>query len=210
MRTRKLFLIIADAFLLVVLILNAVISSKSGIKNFEIKGDVNILEISTSQEEILLTKEGDSWLVGDDKVLAKSYTVENLINAISSIKVLDKVSKTSSTNALENYELTETSAIKVTAKKDDKVLRTILIGKNSNIYSQSFITIDDKNDIYLATGALRSKFNISLEELIQNDVEDDDSSNEATLDMEALDGTLETSLDEEVLEETSLQEESDD
>lgn len=181
MKTRKLFLIAADVILLAVFVIHAIASSKSGIKTFELKEQIEELEIFLPGENILLTKENDEWLVGTEKNPAQKYSVENLIDAVSSIKVLDKVGKTSSPKAEETFELSETSAIKVVAKNNGKILRTILIGKNSTVYSQSFITIDDKSDVYLATGSLRNKFEISSEDLILPLQSDDNQAEENIL-----------------------------
>lgn len=181
MKTRKLFLIVADVILLAVFVIHTIASSKSGIKTFELKEQIDELEIFLPGENILLTKENDEWLVGTEKNPAQKYSVENLIDAVSSIKVLDKVGKISSPKAEETFELSETSAIKVVAKNNGKILRTILIGKNSTVYSQSFITIDDKSDVYLATGSLRNKFEISSEDLILPPQNDDNQAEESIL-----------------------------
>ena len=166
MKIRKLILLIADAILLAVLIVNFAVSSKSSIKTFEIKDEINSIVITKADGEILLTKNGDEWFVGSENLLADEYSVENLIDAISSIKVLDKVASLNEYTT-ETYEFTEKNVITVTAKKNDKLLRKIQIGKNSSVYSQSFITLDDKNDIYLATGSLRTKFDVAEENLLK-------------------------------------------
>lgn len=166
MKLRKPILLIADSILLIILIVSFALSSKSSIKTFEIKGEVNSIVITKADEEILLTKNGDEWFVGKDKLPALEFSVENLVDAVSEIKVLDKVDSLNEYTT-ENYEFTEKNVITVTAKNNDKVLRKIQIGKNSSVYSQSFILIDDKNDIYLATGSLRSKFDVKEESLLE-------------------------------------------
>ncbi len=175
MKTRKLILIIADAVLLGVLIINLIISSKSSIKNFEIKEDFNSILISKADGEISLTKDGEEWFVGNEKLPAENYSVENIVDAVSSIKVLDKVASLSEYTK-ETYEFTDNNAITVLVKNDDKVLRKIVLGKKSTVYSQTFITLDDKNDIYLSTGSLRSKFEISEKDLIKTEPEPEEPS----------------------------------
>ncbi|MCR5062399.1 MAG: DUF4340 domain-containing protein [Treponema sp.] len=184
MKTRKLILIIADAVLLGVLIINLIISSKSSIKNFEIKEDFNSILISKADGEISLTKDGEEWFVGNEKLPAENYSVENIVDAVSSIKVLDKVASLSEYTK-ETYEFTDNNAITVLVKNDDKVLRKIVLGKKSTVYSQTFITLDDKNDIYLSTGSLRSKFEISEKDLIKTEPEPEEAYSEAEEDFDA-------------------------
>lgn len=186
MKTRKLILIIADAVLLGVLIINLIISSKSSIKNFEIKEDFNSILISKADGEISLTKDGEEWFVGNEKLPAENYSVENIVDAVSSIKVLDKVASLSEYTK-ETYEFTDNNAITVLVKNDDKVLRKIVLGKKSTVYSQTFITLDDKNDIYLSTGSLRSKFEISEKDLIKTEPEPEEAYSEAEEDFDAED-----------------------
>lgn len=170
MKPRKLILIIADLILLAVLIINLIISSKSSIKNFEIKEDINSILITKADGEISLTKNGEEWFVGNENLPAENYSVENLVEAVSSIKVLDKVASLSEYTK-ETYEFTDNNSITVLVKNNDKVLRKIVLGKKSTVYSQTFITLDDKNDIYLSTGSLRSKFEITENELIKAEPE---------------------------------------
>lgn len=184
MKTRKLILIIADAVLLGVLIINLIISSKSSIKNFEIKEDFNSILISKADGEISLTKDGEEWFVGNEKLPAENYSVENIVDAVSSIKVLDKVASLSEYTK-ETYEFTDNNVITVLVKNDDKVLRKIVLGKKSTVYSQTFITLDDKNDIYLSTGSLRSKFEISEKDLIKTEPEPEEAYSEAEEDFDA-------------------------
>lgn len=170
MKPRKLILIIADFILLAVLIINLIISSKSSIKNFEIKEDINSILITKADGEISLTKNGEEWFVGNENLPAENYSVENLVEAVSSIKVLDKVASLSEYTK-ETYEFTDNNSITVLVKNNDKVLRKIVLGKKSTVYSQTFITLDDKNDIYLSTGSLRSKFEITENDLIKAEPE---------------------------------------
>lgn len=195
MKPRKLILIIADLILLAVLIINLIISSKSSIKNFEIKEDINSILITKADGEISLTKNGEEWFVGNENLPAENYSVENLVEAVSSIKVLDKVASLSEYTK-ETYEFTDNNSITVLVKNNDKVLRKIVLGKKSTVYSQTFITLDDKNDIYLSTGSLRSKFEITENDLFKTEPEPEqqpEASSEA-------DNSIEDSLEEPSIE----------
>lgn len=190
MKPRKLILIIADLILLAVLIINLIISSKSSIKNFEIKEDINSILITKADGEISLTKNGEEWFVGNENLPAENYSVENLVEAVSSIKVLDKVASLSEYTK-ETYEFTDNNSITVLVKNNDKVLRKIVLGKKSTVYSQTFITLDDKNDIYLSTGSLRSKFEITENDLIKAEPEPEQQPEASSEADDAFEDTLE-------------------
>lgn len=192
MKPRKLILIIADLILLAVLIINLIISSKSSIKNFEIKEDINSILITKADGEISLTKNGEEWFVGNENLPAENYSVENLVEAVSSIKVLDKVASLSEYTK-ETYEFTDNNSITVLVKNNDKVLRKIVLGKKSTVYSQTFITLDDKNDIYLSTGSLRSKFEITENDLIKAEPEPEQQPEASSEADDSIEDTLEES-----------------
>ncbi|MBR1639283.1 MAG: DUF4340 domain-containing protein [Treponema sp.] len=162
MKTRKLILIIADALLLAVCIIQAVFSGRDGIVSFTCADDIDEIVFESPAESFTLVKEGEDWFGGEKKYPVNKNSAESFVSQLSEIRALDKVGSLGSAATAERYELDESHRISVTAKKDGKVLRTVLIGKESPASSQSYISIDDKKDIYLASGNIRSTFNTSL------------------------------------------------
>ncbi len=162
MKTRKLVLIIADVLLLALCIIQFALSARDTTKYFTLKEKVDSMEIVTPTETISLFKEGEDWFIGEKKYPASISMVDSYIDAITSIRALDKVGSISSGNAAEKYELTEGKKITVTAKAGDKVLRTLDIGKTSVSSSQSYICIDGGKDIYLVSGGIRDTFDTSV------------------------------------------------
>ncbi|MCR4580092.1 MAG: DUF4340 domain-containing protein [Treponema sp.] len=162
MKTRKLILIIADVVLLAVCILQGVLSGRDGVVNFTCSDDIDEFVFESPAESFTIVKDGENWFGGEKKYPLTTSTVEDFVEQISSIRALDKVGSLGNSNAAERYELDDGHKISVTAKKDGKVLRTLLIGKEASASSQAYIAIDDKKDIYLASGNIRSTFDTTL------------------------------------------------
>ncbi len=162
MKTRKLVLIIADALLLAVCIIQLVLGARDTTKYFTMKDQPDALEITTPSEKISLYKDGDEWVIGDKKYPASLSVVDSFIDALSNVRALDKVGSTSSSNEAEKYELTDALKITVTAKLGDKVLRTLEIGKTAVSSSQCYATIDGGKDIYLVSGGIKDTFDTSI------------------------------------------------
>ena len=162
MKTRKLVLIIADAVLLAVCIVQFALSARDTTKYFSFKEDPDFLEIVTPQETLTLQKDGEKWFIGDKKYPANIGMVDSYIDAIKDIRALDKVGSTSSEAVADRYELVEGKKTLVTAKLGDKVLRTLEIGKTAVSSSQCYATIDGGKDIYLLSGGINDTFDTSV------------------------------------------------
>lgn len=160
MKTRKLILLIADAALLAVCIIQGILAFHDTTKYFDLKdGMIDEICIDTPEEKgILIVKDGEDWFVGSKRYPADVSVVDSFINAMSSIRVLDKVGSAGNDAVLERYELNDAKKTTVTVKGAGKVLRTIEIGKEAMSDTQCYITVDGGNDIYLATGNLSYTF----------------------------------------------------
>lgn len=161
MKTRKLVLIIADVLLLAICIIQCAISSHDTTKYFDLKDTPDMIVIDTPEEkEITVVCENEEWFVGKDKFPANQKIVDEFLEAVKSIRVLDKVGSANNDANLDRYELNDVKKTVVTVSKDGKVLRTLTIGKEAVSDSQSYITVDGGKDIYLATGSLPYVFDI--------------------------------------------------
>lgn len=162
MKTRKLVLLIADGLLLIALILQILLASGDKVKIYELKDQPDEISITSPDESFTLVKEDGHWFVGEKKYPANDDYVENLLDSLKSVKVMDKVAIANNEVTINRYELNEGKNILVQAKKEGKVLRTLNIGKESTAGSQSYITVDEGKDIYLAGGSLTSTFSKNL------------------------------------------------
>ncbi len=165
MKTGKKILLISIAVLAVIYALQLAFMNRSTAKTFKLKDKITSLTIEKGDETILLTLEGGLWYVGKDKLAAEDEKVVELINAVSNIKTLQTVSRSNADAELERYGLADVTTMNVTAKKDDKTVRTIKIGKNAAGSISTYIQLDGSSETMLATGSLRSKFDVKEESL---------------------------------------------
>lgn len=164
MKIRKIVLITADVILLAVCIIQGILKAKDGAKYFELKQSPDELTIVTPSETLHLVLEDENWYIGDKKYPANNNSVQDLEDAISYIRALDKVSSVNENSAIK-YDLVDGKKISVSASKEGKVLRSIEIGKEATANSHVYITVDGGKDIFVASGTLRSIFDKSTEVL---------------------------------------------
>lgn len=159
MKTRKMILLASCGILLLVCIFQAVMNAKSPVKNLVIKDSPDFVEISNANGKIELSLDGSSWYVGHDNFQAEKSLIDNIVKTIKEVKVLDTVGKLKSDDFNARYDLNDDKAMTVTAKKGDKVIRTLKVGKASSTGSQSYVTVDGGKDIYLVSGNYQTVYN---------------------------------------------------
>lgn len=162
MKTRKLILLIADAVLLIALVLQFVLKAGDKVHTFELKDEPDTIAVTTPTESFSFVKENGNWFVGDKKYPVNESNVQNIVDALMEVKVLDKVAVANNEAVAARYELSDGKNIKVVASKDGKVVRTLNLGKASTASSQSYITVDESKDIYLAGGNIKNTFDRDL------------------------------------------------
>ncbi len=170
MQKRKIILLSACAFLLLVCILQAILLNKSSVKTITLKDEPDKITIESAGNTVLLAKAGDSWVVGDAKYPTNSANVDSIVAAVKSVKVLDRVGSASNEASKIRYDLTDSKKITVTAFAGDKEVRKITVGKASSTGSQGYIMLDGSNDVYLASGNLNGTFGKSISDLRSNTV----------------------------------------
>lgn len=188
MRTRKLVLIIADLLLLALVIVQGIAKARDGVKKFTLEENPDQITIVTPAETINLICQDEKWFINEQKYSANDYSVESFVESLSSIRALNKVASVNENN-LNKYELIAGKKITVEAKKDGKVLRSIEIGKSASSASQSYITIDGGNNIYLASGSLRNTFDTSIKSLRSNTIWSYDAASLSSISLTKADGS---------------------
>ena len=133
MKTRKIILIAADVLLLAVCIFQWISAAKDNVKTFTFKEEPDELIIEKADGNFTLTKQGDSWVIGDKKYPANEGTVDSMVSSVEEIRALDKMGKVNNEVISARYDLTETKSIKVTVNAAGKTVRKITIGKESSV-----------------------------------------------------------------------------
>lgn len=165
MTRRKIALLASCAILLCIYIVQVALSSRN--KTLTVSTDdsaADKITITRDGGDTVLSKESGDWVVGDKKYPASASSVDNMLSTLKSISVLEKVGKIKKESE-ERYELDKSKAIGVTAFSEGKVLRKITIGKSAAASSQTYITLDDKDDICLVSGKMRDVFDKSVDDL---------------------------------------------
>lgn len=174
MKTRKIILLAACGILLAVCIVQGVMNSKGSSKKFELTERADELILTYPDETFSIIAESDAteaepdkikWLVGDKRYVANYNAVEAMVDAISNINVMDKVASANNEAVKIQYGLSSDKVLKVEAKKAGNVIRTVYIGKDSTALSQCYITLDGKNDVYLAGGNVGGELRKTVFEL---------------------------------------------
>lgn len=124
------------------------------------KDDLTEITVKNNGTEILFSKNGNDWVVGADKFKCDKAVTDELVNSLRDMKISALISETANYNI---YELEAAKGIQITAKKDGKVLRDFVIGKNSaGGQKQAYIKLAGKDKIYLVNGLSRTDFTKSV------------------------------------------------
>lgn len=172
MTKRKIFLLTADAVLLIVLILQLCLGARKTVKDFILKDTPDEIVLQTPDGEIPVDMTGEVWTVGEKKYAASKTALDSLVSGITSFKALNKVASANNNENLEKYELVDGKKITVIAKKEGKILRTLEIGKEATAGSQCYALVDGGKDIYLLAGNVRNTFDKTIDKLRSNAVLD--------------------------------------
>lgn len=176
MSKRKIILLTACVLLLGIYIAQLASSLRSSVKNKTLGADPDKLTIENAGTLIELAKSDDGWTIGEKRYKADTNTIDGLVNAVKNIRVLDTVAQAGSDAVDERYEIDKANAIVVKAYKGNELVRTLTIGKTSSTGSQSYVTLDDKKDIYLVSGMLHDTFKKDVAALRSKSVYTVDSS----------------------------------
>jgi len=125
-------------------------------------GDISRLTISKMDSEIVLLKENNTWLVGNQKYPADPSTIDKMLTQISDISLTALASESKNYSL---YELDSDKKVEVKAFKGDTIVRNISIGKPASSYKHTFVMIDNDHRVFHAEGNIRADFIKTLPEL---------------------------------------------
>ena len=161
---RKLVLLAGVALLALIYVIQLIAGSRSSVKDFVIDKTFDSIEISsTDNGSVLLKRYGDFWKVGDEE--ADSGKAKMISEAARAIKTLSVISSSTSEDAIERYGFTEGQKITVKVSDNGKEYLSLEVGKDAANGQQNYVRVNGKNEIYLASGALRQRFSVKADEL---------------------------------------------
>jgi uncharacterized protein YkuJ len=109
-----------------------------------------------------MAKKEGKWFINEKSYTGDSDLIEALERKARDFKLLDLVSDK---GYYDRYDLTEDKAVTVFINGKGKVLRKIVIGKAGSTNNHSYIRFDDRKEVYLASGIMKSDFNLSVSDL---------------------------------------------
>lgn len=175
MLTRKVILLGAIAILLVTYILQLSLTGRNKVKTVSFADTPDSLLIVKGSEAAnpsnswRLQYENSAWYAGEKKYSADSAAAQNMAETLKNIKLLGVIASAPG-NAAEKYGLGDSEKYTVTAFKDGKVLRTIVVGKDTASGGQSYIQVDGKSSVYLAEGSFHSLYGVNVDAVRSKDV----------------------------------------
>lgn len=167
MTKRKLFLLTSCAIFFAIYLVQIIFSLQSSVKikklNSKDASSIDKIEINANGNNFFIVRENEKWFLGNEKYLADENKIATLLDTISKVTLLDTISNRLGESEKAQYEIT--NSFKVVAKSNEKIVRTIFVGKNASTISQNYISLDDEKKVYLASGDLRSQFEKTIGDL---------------------------------------------
>lgn len=163
---RKIILLGAVVVLALVFAVQTIVSSRSSEKVFKFDGDFDTISIFSEENGALeLKRDGNIWKTGDEEI--EENRAERFVSALKQVKTLGIVSKSGDENVFERYGFSGSQKISVNAGEAGKNLVSLEIGKDAAGGQQNYIKLNGSKEIYLASGALKSTFNIKKDEIVK-------------------------------------------
>lgn len=167
MNKRKLVLSVIDVVLAIILVCQVAFRSKEKVQTYTINNEITKIEVNTQTEDIILTKHNANWLV-NGVYPADVGLVESMIEELESIRVIDQMAKSDDENVLSKYDLQKGKAIEVRVYCEDKLVRTLAVGKNTASLYQTYLKIDNEKGVYLVAGDFQEDFLTSIDKMRSN------------------------------------------
>lgn len=129
----------------------------------EIKsGQITDIEVTKGKKTTLIKKQGDSWVLTDKAYPAEKMKIGNMIKSIEKIQLTALVSEKKD---LSRYELDDETGIRVLAKNNGSVLRSLDVGKTASTYNHTFVKLAGDTKVYQAKGDFKQHFEKTVDQL---------------------------------------------
>lgn len=118
--------------------------------------------IKSKNGSVTMTRKDDSWKIDDRGYAGDAELIGGLERKARDFKLLDIVSEK---GYYDRYDLTDDRAVTVTVSGRGKVLRKLVIGKTGASGNHSYILVDGRNTVYLASGITQREFALTVPDL---------------------------------------------
>jgi len=124
--------------------------------------NISKIEISGTDEPIVLNKKDSKWYIGHDEYLADGSKTKDMLSVIGKLTLTALVSES---KKYSRYHLSNNKKIKIKAWVGDKVERDFEIGKAAGSHQHTFVKLSGDHRVYHAVGNFRGKFDQTVERL---------------------------------------------
>jgi L-fucose mutarotase/ribose pyranase (RbsD/FucU family) len=129
----------------------------------EIKsGQITDIEVTRGKETTQIKKQGDVWVLTDKAYPAEKVKIDNMLKAIEKIQLTALVSENKD---FSRYELDDETGIRVVAKGNGSVLRSVDVGKTAPTYNHTFVKLAEDPKVYEAKGDFKPHFEKTVDQL---------------------------------------------
>lgn len=171
LKTRKSALLISIAVLAVIYILQILTSNRSQEKIFKLEDGIDRITVADFEGTKLdVSLKDGKWFTSN--FLASTSAVESIIDELKELKSLSTVSKSSNEANSERFGFSGQETFTLTAEKGGKTVRKVIVGKASSTNENFYFKVDSSSDIYLSSENLSSLFNLTDDEIRENDIFD--------------------------------------
>ena len=131
---------------------------------YEPADEINIRSVDHS---LVLARKGDNWLVNEQAYPGDPGLIGSLEKKARDFKLLDLVSDK---GYYDKYDLTDEKGVLVTIKGKGKVLRKILIGKAGSTNNHSYVKVNDRKEIFFASGIMKTDFTLNPDDIRNKEI----------------------------------------
>jgi len=122
--------------------------------------EITGLILKKKDEQIKFTKKEDAWVLTNKAYIAESAAVQNMFDALKTLRLSALVSQKSD---LRRYELDPENRIQVSVIKGQDTVFNFTIGKTAPTANHTFVMLADDKNIYHANGSFKSYFDKSID-----------------------------------------------
>jgi len=123
---------------------------------------ISSIEIKTKDKNISILKEGEKWVIGEEKYVALNPAIEDMLDFLEKPVLMAVVSDSKN---YERYGLDETGKLSVIAATVDGAQRSINIGFRAAGQRHTFIKLENDHRVYNAGDDLRDIFTLDIDDL---------------------------------------------
>jgi hypothetical protein len=126
------------------------------------KKEITKIELSKGETPIVIKKKDDKWYIDPQGYLADSNKVKGMLDGVEHLNLAALVSESKNYN---RYDLDDQNKIQIKAWQGETLKRDFLVGKTASGSQNTFVRLARDDRVYQAQENLRSKFEVTIDNL---------------------------------------------